>query len=82
MAKETIIATIDVPVELMNNLKDIAAYKNIDFQELAISYFEDGARQDLGKVRWCDFICHAKELLVKYNAPPEAMDDLVDKFKV
>ena len=82
MGKETIIATINVPVELMKNLKDIAAHKNIDFHELAINYFEDGVSQDLEKVKWCNFISHAKELLAKYNAPPEAMDDLIDKFKV
>ncbi len=80
MSKEPIISTISFPVELMGDLKDIASHKNVDYQDLVISYLEEGVRQDLHKVKWCDFLSHTKELLKKHNVPPEAIDEIADKF--
>ena len=80
MTKPTAIATISLPVELMGHLKDIAAHKNVDYQDLVIGYTEEGVRLELQKVKWCDFISHAKELLHKHNVPAEAIDEIVNKF--
>ncbi len=80
MTELTTIATISLPIDLMGHVKDIASHKNIDYQDLLIGYIEEGVRQELHKVKWCDFITHAKESLQKHNVPPEAIDEIVNKF--
>lgn len=80
MTETTTIITFDLPIELMKNLKDIAAHKKIDHQELVIGYLEEGVGRDLQKVKWCDFISHSKELMHKHNVPTEAIDEMINKF--
>jgi hypothetical protein len=80
MTGPTTIATFNLPNEMMKNLNDIAADKKIDLQELVINYLEEGMVQDLQKVKWCDFICHAKELMHKHDVPDDAIQEVIDKF--
>jgi hypothetical protein len=80
MNKTTTIETMSLPVELVQNLKDIASNQNVDYQDLLIGYLEEGVNKNLHKVKWCDFVSHTKDLLKKHNVPPEAIDEIAAKF--
>ena len=80
MTEKTMIATFNLPVELMTHIKDIAAHRKISDQELVAAYLKECADRDLQKVKWCDFVSQTKDLLHQHKVPAEAIDEIIDKF--
>lgn len=77
---KTIEITVNLPMEVIDDLKSIARVNDIDFEKLVISYLEAGAKQDLPMVRRIDFFEHTKKILEKHNVPSEAVEEITDKF--
>ena len=71
---------INLPVELADELNDVARVSGMTQEELITHYVSEGVSNAMPKVKRKLFFNHTKEILKKHNIPNDAIDEIVKKF--
>lgn len=77
----TISITLEMPVELVENLKEAAALDGTDYREIINCYVQQGLQDSRSAVQRLRFEEHAKEILEKHGVQTTAVDEILDKIQ-
>ena len=77
----TITITLEMPVELVENLKEAAALDGTDYRAIINCYVQQGLQDSRADVQRLKFEEHAKEILEKHGVQSIAVDEILDKIQ-
>ena len=67
---------ITLPEELVEDLKRVAAFNNIELEKLVYSYIGDGLAADNRIAKRVEFTAKTNDVLSKYNVPPKTVEEI------
>jgi hypothetical protein len=77
----TITITLEMPVELVEILKEAAALDGTDYRAIINCYVQQGLQDSRADVQRLKFEEHAKEILEKHGVQSIAVDEILDKIQ-
>ena len=72
--------TLEMPVDLMQQLTEAATLADTDVQSLAICYVQQGLTNSSTDLKREQFLLHTKELLAKHGVHDTTDEEILDKF--
>lgn len=72
--------TLSIPLELKENLQELAVMAKKDLEGLAVGYLEEGVYEAMPKLKKERYFRHLREVLKKHDVPTETLDTLEDNF--
>ena len=78
--RATIGLTVQIPVEVMDDLQEIATASKADIHDLIIDYVQEGIVQALPLVKRENFFSSVKGRLRRNNRPEDAIETFEEKF--
>jgi hypothetical protein len=72
--------TIEIPVDLLEHLKERAALEETGYQDIINCYLQEGMISDTAIIKRKRYAEHIKGVLEKHGVPPEAITDIFSKF--
>jgi hypothetical protein len=77
----TITITLEMPVELVENLKEAAVLDGTDYRAIINCYVQQGLQDSRAAVQRLKFEEHAKEILERHGVQSIAVDEILDKIQ-
>lgn len=77
---DTIAVTIDLPLDLHEQLQEIMVVKKCDLHSLILHYLKEGIGEDLMKAKQKRFQRHAEEVMKAHAMPAPVIAEIVEKF--
>lgn len=78
--RPTTTITLELPVNLLDHLKEAAVLEGTEYQDVIICYAQQGVINSTAEIKRKRFAEHAKEVLEKHGVPPNAISDIFSKF--
>lgn len=67
---------LTLPEEIVEDLKRIATFNDMEMEKLVYSYIVDGIAADARIARRMEFTDKTNEVLKKFNVPPKSVEDI------
>jgi hypothetical protein len=67
---------LEIPIELLEQVKQAAALEKSDYQALINCYIHHGLADSQAQVKWKLFTEHAKEVLEKHNVQSDTIAEV------
>jgi hypothetical protein len=77
----TTTVTLEMPIELVENLKEAATLDGTDYQTIINCYVQQGLNNSMTEVKRLQFEKHAKEILEKHGVHSNAVDEILSKIE-
>lgn len=71
--------TVEIPVELLDQVKKAASLEDLDYQALINCYVENGLSKSQTLIRQKEFAEQAEKILKEHGVKAEAITDIIDK---
>lgn len=78
--RPTTTVTLEIPVDLLEHVKEAAALEGSDHQAIINCYVKQGLINSKAEVKRLQFAEHAKDVLGKHGVEPHAIDEIFTKF--
>jgi hypothetical protein len=77
----TTTVTLEMPVLLVEKLKEAATLDGTDYQAIINCYVQQGLSNNMAEVKRLQFEEHAKEILEKHGVNSNVVDDILSKIQ-
>lgn len=77
----TVTVTLEMPVEIFENLKEAAALDGTDYKAIINCYVQQGLQDSRSDVQRLKFEEHAKGILEQHGVHTGAVDEILDKIQ-
>lgn len=72
--------TLEIPVDLLEQLKEAAALAQTDLHALIICYAQQGLINSSDQLKRQQFLIHAKDILAEHGIHNKTIEDIFDKI--
>jgi hypothetical protein len=79
-SEQTTTLTLEVPLRLMEQVKEVAALEGVEYQDVVRCFVQQGVINNSVEVKRKEFAEHAKEVLVSHGVSPKAIEQIFYKF--
>lgn len=77
----TATVTLEMPIELVEKVKEAAALDGTDFEAIINCYVQQGLSNSTAEVRRLQFEEHAKKILAKQGVHSSVVDEILHKVE-